>query len=105
MPGNAAGPTAVPDAYAPLLSAACPSCAVARLRRSPFMVAKYAFSLVLENLGIAIAARMLMMTTTIRSSISVKPLRRGRMMSLVWFVGRIQAGTRRDEPGRVQPDR
>src|SRR5688500_10947417 len=65
MPGSAAGPTAVPEAYAPLLSAACPSWAVARLRRSPFIVAKYAFSLVLENFGIAMAARMLMMTTTI----------------------------------------
>ena len=37
------------------------------------MDAMYAFSFVLANFGIAIAARMPMMTTTIRSSISVKP--------------------------------
>src|SRR3974377_2238536 len=43
------------------------------LRRSDFMDAMYAFSFVLANFGIAIAARMPMMTTTIRSSISVKP--------------------------------
>src|SRR5437870_12006091 len=35
----------------------------------------YAFSFVFANFGIAIAARMPMMTTTISSSISVKPLR------------------------------
>src|ERR1051325_2964238 len=46
-----------------------------RLRRSDFSVARYAFSLVLANFGIAIAARMPMITTTISSSISVKPLR------------------------------
>src|SRR2546425_1555518 len=34
----------------------------------------YAFSFVLANFGIAIAARMPMITTTISSSISVKPL-------------------------------
>src|SRR5438874_929018 len=43
------------------------------LRRSDFIAATYALSLVLANFGIAIAARMPMMTTTIRSSISVKP--------------------------------
>src|SRR5467141_143623 len=43
------------------------------LRRSDFIVARYAFSFVLANFGIAIAARMPMMTTTIRSSIRVKP--------------------------------
>src|SRR4026209_2987712 len=37
------------------------------------MLARYAFSLVLANFGIAIAARMPMITTTIRSSIRVKP--------------------------------
>src|SRR5688500_5755365 len=47
----------------------------------------------------AMAARMLMMTTTIRSSISVKPLRRGRMMSLVWFVG--GPGWHPPEPART----
>src|SRR4029078_4690663 len=45
------------------------------LRRSDFIEARYAFSFVLANFGIAIAARMPMITTTIRSSISVKPLR------------------------------
>src|SRR6185436_8877930 len=45
------------------------------LRRSDFIAATYALSLVLANFGIAIAARMPMMTTTIRSSIRVKPLR------------------------------
>src|ERR1019366_5781659 len=44
-----------------------------RLRRSDFIEATYAFSFVLANFGIAIAARMPMMTTTIRSSIRVKP--------------------------------
>src|SRR6476646_1806939 len=43
------------------------------LRRSDFIAATYALSLVLANFGIAIAARMPMMTTTIRSSIRVKP--------------------------------
>src|ERR1041385_2497850 len=46
-----------------------------RLRRSDFIDARYAFSFVLANFGIAIAARMPMITTTISSSISVKPLR------------------------------
>src|SRR5687768_6748712 len=45
------------------------------LRRSDFIDARYAFSFVLANFGIAIAARMPMITTTIKSSISVKPLR------------------------------
>src|ERR1035437_2169142 len=44
-----------------------------RLRRSDFIEATYAFSFVLANFGIAIAARMPMMTTTINSSIRVKP--------------------------------
>src|SRR5206468_9941442 len=51
------------------------SSAVTRLRRSDFAAVMYAFDLVLANLGIAIAARMPMITTTIKSSISVKPLR------------------------------
>src|SRR6185295_267049 len=58
-----------------VLSPKYASSAVIRLRRSDFIVARYAFSLVLANFGIAIAARMPMITTTIRSSISVKPLR------------------------------
>src|SRR5580765_3863813 len=56
-------------------SAKYASSAVIRLRRSDFMEARYAFSFVLANFGIAIAARIPMITTTIRSSISVKPLR------------------------------
>src|SRR5437764_15268581 len=43
------------------------------LRRSDFIAATYALSLVFANFGIAIAARMPMMTTTIKSSIRVKP--------------------------------
>src|SRR6202171_3962964 len=63
----------LPVKYAPLLSAAYCSSYVARLRRSDFIAATYALSFVFANFGIAIAARMPMMTTTIRSSISVKP--------------------------------
>src|SRR5258706_12662801 len=51
------------------------SSAVTRLRRSDFIAAMYAFDFVLANFGIAIAAKMPMITTTIRSSIRVKPLR------------------------------
>src|SRR5207244_8710733 len=51
------------------------SSAVARLRRSDFIAPMYAFSFVLANFGIAIAARIPMITTTIKSSISVKPRR------------------------------
>src|SRR5690349_24908747 len=51
------------------------SSAVTRLRRSDFMAVMYAFCFVLANFGIAIAAKMPMITTTIRSSIRVKPLR------------------------------
>jgi hypothetical protein len=57
------------------LSAKYPSWAVAAFRRSDFMAARYAFSLVLANFGMAMAARMPMMTTTINNSIRVKPLR------------------------------
>src|SRR5712672_3721673 len=56
-------------------SAKYASSAVTRLRRSDFMEAMYAFSFVLANFGIAMAAKMPMMTTTINSSIRVKPLR------------------------------
>src|SRR5436853_3863797 len=62
-----------PAKYAPLLSAAYCSSYVARLRRSDFIAATYALSLVFANFGIAIAARIPMMTTTIKSSIRVKP--------------------------------
>src|SRR5690349_6539197 len=51
------------------------SSAVIRLRRSDFIDARYAFSFVFANFGIAIAARIPMITTTIRSSMRVKPLR------------------------------
>src|ERR1019366_9165901 len=60
-------------AYELLLSEKYASCAVTRLRRSDFIDAMYAFSFVLANFGIAIAARMPMMTTTISNSIRVKP--------------------------------
>src|SRR5689334_18346632 len=39
------------------------------------MAVTYAFDFVLANFGIAMAAKMPMMTTTISSSMSVKPLR------------------------------
>src|SRR5438034_4833064 len=60
-------------------SAKYASSAVIRLRRSDFIDARYAFSFVFANFGIAIAAKMPMMTTTIRSSINVKPLR------FIWY--------------------
>src|SRR3989441_1937461 len=56
-------------------SAKYASSAVTRFRRSDFIEATYAFALVLANFGIAIAARMPMITTTINSSMSVNPLR------------------------------
>src|SRR2546428_13296138 len=49
-----------------------------RSRWSPYHYKKkamYAFSFVFANFGIAIAARIPMITTTINSSMSVKPLR------------------------------
>ena len=49
------------------------SSAVTRFRRSEIMAVLYALLFVLANLGIAMAAKMPMITTTIRSSISVKP--------------------------------
>src|SRR5712672_4245235 len=67
---------AVPKALVYLTeSAKYASSAVIRLRRSDFIEARYAFSFVFANFGIAIAAKMPMITTTIRSSMSVKPLR------------------------------
>src|SRR5213594_3619449 len=56
-------------------SAKYASSAVTMFRRSDFIEEMYAFSLVLANFGIAMAARMPMITTTISSSIRVKPLR------------------------------
>src|SRR5579862_8411709 len=56
-------------------SAKYASSAVTKFRKSDFIEAMYAFSFVFANFGIAIAARMPMMTTTIRSSMSVNPLR------------------------------
>src|SRR5207245_7367651 len=63
---------------------------------SDFIEARYAFSFVLANFGIAIAAKMPMITTTISSSMRVKPLRfictspcfRGRIAkSVTWSYG------------------
>src|SRR5467141_984133 len=54
-------------------SAKYASSAVIRFRKSDFIDARYAFSFVFANFGIAIAARIPMITTTIRSSIRVKP--------------------------------
>src|SRR6266545_6311854 len=56
-------------------SAKYASSAVTRFRRSDFIEEMYAFSFVFANFGIAMAARMPMITTTISSSMSVKPLR------------------------------
>src|SRR5690242_11114373 len=56
-------------------SAKYASSAVTRFRRSDFIEAMYALPFVFANFGIAMAAKMPMITTTIRSSISVKPLR------------------------------
>src|SRR6266571_4500894 len=55
-------------------SAKYASSAVTMFRRSDFIEEMYAFSFVLANFGIAMAARMPMITTTINSSMSVKPL-------------------------------
>src|SRR5213076_498572 len=66
-------------------SAKYASSAVIRLRRSDFIEARYAFSFVFANFGIVIAAKMPMITTTIRSSIRVKPLRFIWKTSPVWF--------------------
>src|SRR6266542_4586240 len=68
-------------------SAKYASSAVTKLRRSDFIEAMYAFSFVFANFGMAMAARMPMMTTTIRSSISVKPLRFIWTSPLCWYPG------------------
>src|SRR4029078_3313221 len=61
------------------------SSAVTRLRRSDFMAVTYAFDFVLANFGIAIAAKMPMMTTTISSSMSGKPFRARNMEDMNKF--------------------
>src|SRR6266581_7270335 len=72
------------------------SSAVTRLRRSDFMAVRYALPFVFANLGIAIAAKMPMMTTTINSSIRVKPLRIFCMsplrMGRGWYGGHVYYG-------------
>src|SRR5688572_23668406 len=67
-------PSAVRSAYFEL-SVKKPSSASISCLRSDFIAVMYALPLVLANFGIAIAARMPMMTTTIRSSMRVNPLR------------------------------
>src|SRR5947208_13274056 len=55
------------------------SSAVTRLRRSEIIAVLYALLFVFANFGIAIAAKMPMITTTISNSIRVKPLRMFRI--------------------------
>src|SRR5436853_6875153 len=55
-------------------SAKYASSPVTRLRRSDFIEARYAFSFVLANFGIAIAARSEVRRIAKRSTLSVKPL-------------------------------
>src|SRR3989454_2088302 len=52
-------------------SAKYASSAVTRFRRSDFIEARYAFSLVFANFGIAMAARLAVITTALKSSWSV----------------------------------
>src|SRR5437762_13985231 len=80
---NVKPPAPIVDVYL-TESAKNASSAVTRLRRSDFIAVRYAFSFVLANFGIAMAARMPIMTTTINSSINVKPLR-FIQPSPVWF--------------------
>src|SRR3954463_9938265 len=94
-PCSGAAEVAVPPKYAPPLSAAYCSSYVAMLRRSDFIAATYALSFVLANFGIAIAARIPMMTTTIRSSISVKPF-------LLVFMGESWCEGIRDAPPTIR---
>src|SRR5438094_2670285 len=69
------------------------------------MAVTYAFDFVLANFGIAIAAKMPMMTTTISSSMSVKPLRARSMLVMGQFLrtngialSRSLRGGERDDP-------
>ena len=59
----------------PLCSKKYASSAVERLRKSVFSDAAFALPFVFWNFGIAIAARIPMITTTISSSIRVNPRR------------------------------
>ena len=61
---------------------------MARFRRSAFAAAMNALSRTLPNLGMAMEARMPMITTTMRSSRSEKPrsFRRGNLLFLVLVV-------------------
>src|SRR5881397_4348083 len=70
------------------------SSAVIRFRRSDFIEARYAFSFVFANFGIAIAAKIPMITTTIRSSMRVKPRRVVRIVGLGLRVVRAALGGR-----------
>src|SRR5438445_9742230 len=56
-------------------SAKYASSAVTRFRRSNFIEARYAFSFVLANFGIAMAAKIPMITTTIRKMVRAQLLR------------------------------
>src|SRR6266480_798246 len=56
-------------------SAKYDSSAVTRFRRSDFIESMYAFDFALANFGTAIADNMSIITTTISSSMTVKPLR------------------------------
>src|SRR5437016_4546353 len=55
-------------------SAKYASSAVTRLRRSDFIEARYAFSFVLANFGIAIAAKMRSVKTTTKIQSLTKPV-------------------------------
>src|SRR2546425_6596708 len=70
-------------------SAKYASSAVTRFRRSDFIEARYAFSLVFANFGIAMAARMPMITTTIRSSMSRSEEHTSELQSLAYLVCRL----------------
>src|SRR3954468_196133 len=67
------------------------SSAVTRLRRSEIIAVLYALLLVFANFGIAIAAKMPMITTTMSNSMRVKPLRSFNMFR---FLGK-KSGRRR----------
>src|SRR3954453_9123152 len=69
------------------------SSAVTRLRRSEIIAVLYALLFVLANFGIAIAAKMPMITTTMSSSIRVKPFRSFSMNGSLREGGRGAIGT------------
>src|SRR5712691_7290891 len=74
-------------------SAKYASSAVTKFRRSDFIEATYAFALVLANFGIAMAAKMPMITTTINNSMSVKPFR------FIWTLPQMVMGRTRSIAG------